>query len=48
MNFEFDDNYSNHFFRRDVAIEIRNANVFDDLIHLKKNKNRNVFVVHRI
>ena len=36
MNFEFDDNYSNHFFRRDVAIEIRNANVFDDLIQFLK------------
>ena len=32
MNFEFDDNYSNHSFRRNVAIEIRNASVSDDLI----------------
>ena len=36
MNFEFDDNYSNHFFRRNVAIETRNASVFDDLIQFLK------------
>ena len=36
MNLKYDDNYSKHFFRRNVAIEIRNANVFDDLIQFLK------------
>ena len=34
IDLEHDDHYSNHFFRRNVAIEIRNADVFDDLIQL--------------
>ena len=34
MNLRHDDNYSKHFFRRDVATEVRNADVFDDLIQL--------------
>ena len=33
---ELENHYSDHFFRRDAAIEIRNANVFDDLIKLLK------------
>ena len=36
MNLRYDDNYSKHFFRRDVAIEVRNANVSDDLIQFLK------------
>ena len=36
MNLRYDDNYSKKNFRRDVAIEVRNANVFDDLIQFLK------------
>ena len=34
FDIEHENHYSNHFFRRNVAIEIRNANVSDDLIQL--------------
>ena len=36
IDLEHDDNYSEHFFRRNVATKVRNANVFDDLIQLLK------------
>ena len=46
MNFEFDDNYSNHFFRRNVATEIRNASVSDDLIQFLKKWKFEAFLLY--
>ena len=46
IDLKYDDHYSNHFFRRNVAIEIRNANVFDDLIQFLKKWKFETFLLY--
>ena len=46
IDLKHDDHYSNHFFRRNVAIEIRNANVFDDLIQFLKKWKFETFLLY--